>query len=263
MGCGRRWRRRGCTTASERARAYYAALAPHYDGLPHHRPTTVRAVARAAVRALRLEEGDLLVDLCCGTGLVSREILRQFPLQYQIVAVDASEAMLDRLRANGDPAIRPVAMDATAFSEFPVRYDKIFVKDAMGELADAGELLRRIRERLETGGRLLVAETAPESQTPLFKEARRRWEARAPRPDELAGLMQQAGFRVTTGSLRVRQRLTKEEVLDMVRKRYAPVLATFDDADLRTGMDEMRERYAHLGWIEMVHRFDLVIGLGA
>jgi SAM-dependent methyltransferase len=245
---------------NERKEAYYTALAPHYDGLPHHRPAPVRAIGRAVVRLLRLEEADLLADLCCGTGLFCAEILRQRPLRYQIVAVDASQAMLERVHARCDPSIRAVAMDATAFSAFPVRYDKILVKDAVGELEDAGDLLWRIRERMGRRGRLLVVETAPDSQTALFKEARRRWEAVALRPQEVAGLLERAGFRVATGSLRLAQRLAPGEVLDMVRKRYAPVLATFDDAELAAGIDEIRERYANHDQVELVHRFDLVVG---
>lgn len=245
------------------SRGYYAALAPHYDELPNHRAAPVREVARAVVRALQLENDDLLVDLCCGTGLFCREILRQQALRHQVLAVDASQAMLDRLGAHSDPAVRSVTMDATEFSEFPVRYDKIFIKDAVRELPDAGGLFRRLRERLRPNGRLLVVESAPESQTSLFKEARRRWEALAPRPEELAGLLEQAGFRVAQGTLRVRHHLAKHDLLEMVERRYAPVLATFDDAELHAGMDEMRERFADRDWVDLQHRFGFVIGSGA
>jgi ubiquinone/menaquinone biosynthesis C-methylase UbiE len=248
---------------NQRTQAYYAALAPHYDGLPHHRPELVREVARAIVRALRLGQGDLVADLCCGTGLFCSEILRQRPLEYQIVAVDASQAMLERLRERSDPSIRAVAMDATAFSAFPVRYDKILVKDAIGELEDPEDLFRRIRERLGRRGRVLVVETAPDSQTALFKEARRRWEAVARRPEEVASLLEQARFRVATASLRVCQRLALDEILDMVGRRYAPVLATFEDAELDAGLDEIRERHVNGDPVELVHRFDLVIGARA
>jgi trans-aconitate methyltransferase len=242
--------------------AYYAALAPYYDGFPHHRPATVRAVARSLVRALRLEAADLLVDLCCGTGLFSREILRQRPLQYQIVAVDSSPPMLEHL-ARHSATIRPVAMDAATFLEFPVRYDKIFIKDAVGDLGLEAEFFARLRERLQPGGRVLVAETAPDSQTPLFEEARRRWEALAPRPEELATSIEQAGFRVATRSLRVHHRLAKDEFLDMVYRRYTPVLATFDDVELRSGVDEIRNATAHLTTIELFQRLDLAVGLAA
>jgi SAM-dependent methyltransferase len=245
-----------------RTQAYYAALAPHYDGLPHHRSAPVRTVARALGRALRLEAEDLLVDLCCGTGLFAREIRRQRPLRYQIVAVDASPAMLERLRAHWDPGIRPVAMDAAAFSAFPVRYDKILVKDAVSEIPDPAGLFGLLRERLAPGGRLVVVETAPDSRTALFKEAYRRWEALAPRAEELAHLVEAAGFRVRRSSLRVRQRLAKRDVLEMVESRYAPILATFEDAELDAGIGELRERFAAVDWVDVPHRFDLVIGAG-
>jgi hypothetical protein len=43
-----------------------------------------------------------------------------------------------------------------------------------------------------------------------------------------------------------------------VRRRYAPFLSTFDDAELRGGIDELRERLAPLDRIELPHRFDRV-----
>jgi SAM-dependent methyltransferase len=246
---------------NESARAYYAALAPHYDGLATHRPKPLQSLARALARALQLDPADLLADLCCGTGLFSRELLRLVPLRSQIVAVDASEPMLERIQARVDAGIRPVAMDATSFAEFPVRYDKILLKDGIGHFPDAAALLRALRERLATGGRLLVADLAPDSQTWLFKEARRRWESLYRRPDEIAALMEVSGLVAAIGSVTVRQRLAPADLIELVAKRYAPVLATFDDAELRKGIDEIRERCANVDRLESVHRFDLVTGL--
>lgn len=243
-------------------RAYYAALAPHYDALPNHRSKPLQAVARAIARALRLEPDDLLADLCCGTGLVARELLRQVPLRSQIVAVDASEAMLDRVDPGPRAGIRLVHMDAMSFAEFPVRYDKILIKDAITDVPDAAGLLRALRARLGAGGRLLVADLAPESQGWLFKEARRRWESLHPRPEETAALLGASGFEaVAVGSVRVRQRLSLEDLATLVEKRWVPVLASFDDADLRKAVDELRERGAAVDGIDQVQRFDLVTGL--
>jgi hypothetical protein len=61
----------------------------------------------------------------------------------------------------------------------------------------------------------------------------------------------------------VAHRLAKRELLEMVQKRYVPVLATFDDAELQAGIDEMRERFADGDSIELPQRFDFVIGFGA
>jgi hypothetical protein len=49
----------------------------------------------------------------------------------------------------------------------------------------------------------------------------------------------------------------------MVYRRYTPVLATFDDVELRSGVDEIRDATADLATIELVQRFDLAIGLAA
>jgi SAM-dependent methyltransferase len=240
------------------AQAYYAALAPHYDGLPIHRPMAVQTVARAVARALQLETEDLVADLCCGTGLVAHELLREVPLRNQIVAVDGSKAMLDRVGEH--LRIRTVEMDAMSFAEFPVRYDKILLKDATAHFPDPSSLFRRLHERLAAGGRLLVADLAPESQTWLFKEARRRWESLHRRPEEIAALLEGAGLQASVASVTVRQELTLADRLELARRRYMPVLATFEEGELRARIDEVRERCAAAESLEVAHRFDLVVG---
>lgn len=243
-------------------RSHYAELAPRYDGLPHHRPALLRAVGSAIVRALRLQKRDLVVDLCAGTGLFSREVVRRAPLAYQILAVDGSPEMLAGLRSRSERGIRPVTMDAQLFSAYPMRCDKVFVKDALAHLPDPAALFADLRARLAEEGRLVVVEMAPDSQTPLFKEALRRWEAVQPRPEAIRSMLEGAGFRVESGCVEVRQVLPRADYLHMVEARYVPVLATFDDGELWEGLGEIRERHGAADGIELTHRFDLVTASG-
>jgi SAM-dependent methyltransferase len=168
--------------------------------------------------------------------------------------------MLERIPESVNERIRPIAMDAMSFAEFPVRYDKILLKDAVGHFSDTASLFRALRDRLAPGGRLLIADVAPESQSWLFKEARRRWESVYRRPEETAALLEASGLQAGIHSVTVRQSLSAADLLELLEKRYVPVLATFDDAELAKGIDEMRARAAKLERLEGVHRFDLVSG---
>jgi demethylmenaquinone methyltransferase/2-methoxy-6-polyprenyl-1,4-benzoquinol methylase len=97
------------TPSSERKRhalEMFGRLPAHYDELgtllsfgqdPRWR--------RAAVEAVRAAPEDRVLDVACGTGLVSRALIRRWGCS--VVGLDQSAPMLDRARAAaaGDPAI--------------------------------------------------------------------------------------------------------------------------------------------------------------
>lgn len=83
--------------------AAYDARASTYDDSAMH-----RAVAAAVVEVLQPRPGDLLVDVCGGTGLVARAAL---PVLGTAVVVDVSPGMLGAAR-QADPRLRAVRGDA-------------------------------------------------------------------------------------------------------------------------------------------------------
>src|SRR5512140_1766318 len=60
----------------------------------------------------RLRQGDRVLDLCCGTGDLSRIL---FHRGYSVTGLDGSEEML-RYAREGTPAVEFLAGDARAFS---------------------------------------------------------------------------------------------------------------------------------------------------
>lgn len=119
----------------------------------------------AAVLGLIPDPGDgLLVDLCCGEGLLSKALLERFPLA-RVLALDLSPTMLAQARAtcadhSGRFDTRPFDLadrSWRAFSE-PVR---AFVSSlAIHHLDGEGkrELYRDLAAALAPGGALVIAD---------------------------------------------------------------------------------------------------------
>ena len=116
------------------------------------------------------------LDLCCGTGLVARELARRIGPQGEVTAVDASPAMLAqarrreaawRARAEGGrrPAAAKIAYVRAEADSLPLpdgRFDCATVFLGLHEIAPAARLpaLREVGRVLRPGGRGLVLDFA-------------------------------------------------------------------------------------------------------
>ncbi|MBT1636913.1 class I SAM-dependent methyltransferase [Clavibacter michiganensis] len=113
-------------------------------------------------RLARDTAGRVVVDLGAGTGTGSVALARRFD-RAEVVAVDASEAMLDRVaeRAVVDglaDRIRPVRADLDdAWPALPPA-DVVWASLVLHEVQDPAGLLRRIHDGLAPGGLVAVVE---------------------------------------------------------------------------------------------------------
>ena len=152
----------------------------------------------ATIAAMIPDPGDgLLVDLCCGEGLVSRALLERFP-RARVVAMDLSPAMLEQARATCAAfadrfETRPFDLADDAWREFsePVRG---FVSSlAIHHLDGEGKrrLYRDLAAALAPGGAVIVADLVQPATPAAQALAAKAWdEAVRRRSLELAGSLE-------------------------------------------------------------------------
>jgi len=148
--------------------AYYRARAGEYDDWFFRRGrydrgaefNTQWAAEIATVRdeLLQLDPCDAAIELACGTGLWTQELVR---LAGHVVAVDASPEMLEinRHRLNDS---RVEYWQADMFAWVPEReFDLVFIAFWLShvppELLD--DFLEKVRRSVRTGGRLFVMDS--------------------------------------------------------------------------------------------------------
>lgn len=105
---------------------------------------------------------ERIVDLGAGTGVGALTLARRFPAA-EVVAVDRSPAMLDRLRAAARDqglAGRVSAVHADLDAAWPAvgAADLVWASSFLHEVADPGALLGNARAGLRPGGLLVVVE---------------------------------------------------------------------------------------------------------
>jgi demethylmenaquinone methyltransferase/2-methoxy-6-polyprenyl-1,4-benzoquinol methylase len=143
---------------AEGVRRMFDRVAPRYDlantvfslGQDH-------AWRRAAAQATRLADGEVAVDVACGTGALTRELEALAPGAL-VVGFDFSFEMLVRARPTPQPGPSYAVGDAM---QLPLRdgsVDVVTIAFGLRNLPEPGQGLLELRRVLRPGGRLVVCE---------------------------------------------------------------------------------------------------------
>ncbi|MGK7346368.1 MAG: class I SAM-dependent methyltransferase [Candidatus Nitrospinota bacterium M3_3B_026] len=235
---------------------HYKDLADNYDDFLYYSPEFVRTLTGKMVEKLELEEDDLLVDLGCGTGMYTLDILKQVPLRRKVICVDPYPEMLEQIPE--DSHTLRVEEDALGFSEKPGAYDKILMKEAVHHISDRARLFKNLHDRLNDGGVLLLVHVPPELDYPLFEKALARCREWHADPGELRELSAGAGFKVEHDVVSYKHSIPKDKYFKMVENRYMSALTSLGDDEIRRGLEEMERKFADVDVLEFYDNFDYI-----
>jgi len=149
----------------------------------------------AAVLDLIPDPGDgLLVDLCCGEGLLSRALLERFP-RARVLALDLSPAMLAQARATCSPYTgrfdtHPFDLADRSWRAFPELVRAFVSSLAVHHLDGPGkrQLFQDLAAALAPGGALVIADLVLPATPAAHALAAKAWDDAVRRRSlELAG----------------------------------------------------------------------------
>jgi SAM-dependent methyltransferase len=151
-------------TAAEAYEAYFgpAIFAPLTEALLPH----------AAVRP-----GERVLDLACGTGIVTRRLPALVGDQGRVVGADINPAMLEVARRHGSESIEWLEGNGTALDLPDAAFDLVVVQQGLQFFPDRAGA-REIRRVLADGGRSVLAVWKGLAHHPLYAALA---EAEAPR----------------------------------------------------------------------------------
>ena len=109
---------------------------------------------RAAARATGLRPGGNALDVACGSGKLSQELLK---VAGQVVGLDFSTGMLEVAAARA-PGPRYVRGDALALPFADAEFDATTIAFGLRNLADPVRGLAEMRRVVRPGGRMVVLE---------------------------------------------------------------------------------------------------------
>jgi ubiquinone/menaquinone biosynthesis C-methylase UbiE len=246
----------------EETQAHYDRLAPVYDQNWAHSPDFLEWMSACILARLRVQSGDRVLDVGCGTGLYARRLAER---AGSVVCVDPSARMLEQIP--DDPhlvTVRASAEDLVVGSPLLPRdrFEAILVKEAIHHVTDRATVIGQLAGLLAPGGRLLVVMLPTSIDYPLFQAAHDLFAELQPDPESIATAMRGTGLAVELSYDEFPLVFATERYLAMVRDRYMSLLSTFDDDEISAGVEEIRRR--HPGErVEFKDRFAFVLGIAS
>ena len=129
------------------------------------------AYRRIAVEALKLEHGDTVVEIGCGTGLNFRLLRNRVGAEGRIIGVDLTDEMLAaagrRIERNQWTNIELVQCDARSYT-FPEHVEAVISTFAITLVAEYDKIIKRGAAVLAPGKRLAVLDFKLPDNWPMW-----------------------------------------------------------------------------------------------
>jgi demethylmenaquinone methyltransferase/2-methoxy-6-polyprenyl-1,4-benzoquinol methylase len=138
-----------------KVQALFDAIAPRYDRINDLQSFGLhRLWKRRLIRLARLQPGERALDLCCGTGDITRQAARQ---GAQAIGLDFSAPMLQRaLQRSTSSSCSYVRGDALRLPFPDQRFDVVTVGYGLRNLTRFDAALAEMRRVTRPRGRLLI-----------------------------------------------------------------------------------------------------------
>ncbi|MGD0832895.1 MAG: methyltransferase domain-containing protein [Candidatus Dormibacteria bacterium] len=134
--------------------AYYEAISPAYDdwssGL--HRRLAARLVEIASPLP-----GERLLDVGCGSGLVTQMAADRVGVSGEVIGIDIAQGLLDVAQRRASPSVRFLHVPAEALMFADSTFDVVTMGDALPFLADPQRALEEARRVLRRDARIAIS----------------------------------------------------------------------------------------------------------
>ena len=126
------------------------------------------------VEALKFREGEVVADIGCGSGYVSRKIAKKIGATGVVYGVDIQQEMLDllakRMAMFRIGTVKPVMGTTTDPQVPPASCDTMIMVDVYHEFDQPYEMIRGMIAGLKPGGRIVFVEFRKEDPNVPIKE---------------------------------------------------------------------------------------------
>lgn len=151
--------------------AFTGSIPQHYDR--YLGPLIFEPAARDLTARLRLKPGANVLELACGTGIVTRQLAGRLGPSDRLTATDLNQAMIDiaREKLRADARVSWQAVDATSLPFEDNAFDAIVCGFGIMFFPDRPSALRETRRVLRAGRQLLFNTWDRLSECPVFAAA--------------------------------------------------------------------------------------------
>jgi ubiquinone/menaquinone biosynthesis C-methylase UbiE len=129
--------------------------------------------ARDLVNSARIRPGERVLDVACGTGVVTRAVAERVGTGGRVVGLDSNSDMLGAARtASSGSNIEWLVENAMSMSLLDASFDAVVCQQGFQFMPDKPLALREMQRVLVPGGRLALSVWRSVDQSPAFRVVR-------------------------------------------------------------------------------------------
>ena len=144
------------------------------------------------IDALKFREGEIVADIGCGSGYISRRIAKKVGATGVVYGVDIQQEMLDllakRMAMFRIGNVKPIMGEVTDPKLPPESCDTMILVDVYHEFDQPYEMIGNMVKALKKGGRIVFVEFRKEDPTVPIKEVHKMSEAQVKKEMSLHSL---------------------------------------------------------------------------
>lgn len=202
----------------------------------------VADLAKDVVALLAPQSGEHILDLGCGDGALTEQIAATGAV---VTGCDASASMLESAKQRG---LNTVAADMCSLP-FQGEFDAVFSNAALHWVTDLPAVAQSVHRALKPSGRF-VAEMGGLGNIAAIRvalqavmanfgmDAEKDAASRYPSRDEMRGILEDAGFRVTSIELIPRPTMLKSGMAEWLRTFRNGILSKLSETDQQAAIDQ-------------------------
>jgi demethylmenaquinone methyltransferase/2-methoxy-6-polyprenyl-1,4-benzoquinol methylase len=146
--------------AEQGKREYFDAIAPRWEGIVDG--GRIRTRLSRELDALAIRESEHVLDLGCGTGILTSLLLTRLSARGKVSAVDFSGSMLEQARKKiHDRRVSWIAADAASMPLAGASVDRAIAFSTWPHFPDPDAVLGELRRVIRPGGALHVIHVDP------------------------------------------------------------------------------------------------------
>ena len=237
---------------------HYQKIANKYDKSWEYSDSFINFISQKILKYLNLKASDIFVDLGCGTGIYTKKIQELVNFTNPVLCVDISSKMLEQIPQKQN--LQTIEMDAIEFTRSSEVYDKVLMQYMIHHISNREELISNLFNKLNNKGQILIIRLAGIIDHPLFAAAKTRYEEAYKSSDALVQSMKNLGFKTSIETIDYNVSLEKDKYLKMVEERYMSILSSFNDIEIKEGIEEINGKYSDQTILNFPEHILFIIG---
>lgn len=193
------------------------------------------------IQNTKLNSRSEILDIGCGRGKITGNLATKIKLINKPIGLDVEN--------NKDKSKKIIfkKIDAiTYLSKTKKTFDLILIKQTI-HLLKKNQILRLLslcKNRLNSNGKIIILSLDPsKNEIPTFSLMKKKLEESLKRDKKIFELITKTYPKIIIKNFIFKVGITKNEYLKMIKKRYISTLLSFNDKQIKVGLNEINLKY--------------------